>query len=230
MNSLPDSPRAPRRKTLHEELTQTLRELIVHGQLQPGVKVPEKDLCETYAVSRTPLREALKVLASEGLIELLPNRGARVSQITQEDLEELFPVMGALEALAGELACQNITDRELDDLRRHHDDMVAFYRAGDLDSYYAVNQRIHEGILEAARNPTLTAHYRALSARVQRARYVANTTPERWAQAVEEHGRIMTHLAARDGQGLADTLRQHLQNKLAAVSQALARRTAAAPD
>lgn len=228
MNLVSEPVKALRRRTLHEELTQGLRDLIIRGQLQPGAKVPEKDLCEAYDVSRTPLREALKVLANEGLVVLEPNRGARVSQITQEDLEELFPVMGALEALAGELACQNITAGELDALRRHHDEMVAFYQAGDLDSYYAVNQNIHEGILAAARNPTLTAHYRALAARVQRARYVANTTPERWAQAVEEHGRIMTHLAARDGERLAETLRQHLQNKLTAVSQSLARKTAAA--
>ena len=136
--------------------------------------------------------------------------------------------MGALEALAGELACQNITPAELEDIQRHHAAMLDRYRAGDLAGYYAANQKIHEGILSAACNPTLTAHYRALSARVQRARYVANTTPDRWAQAVEEHEQIMTHLAARDGARLAKTLRQHLENKLKAVSHALARQAGSA--
>ena len=228
MNFVPDTLKPPRRTTLHEELTQRLRDLIIHGELQPGMKVPERDLCEAYDVSRTPLREALKVLASEGLVVLEPNRGARVSRITQEDLDELFPVMGALEALAGELACQNITPAELEEIQRHHAAMLDRYRAGDLAGYYAANQKIHEGILSAARNPTLTAHYRALSARVQRARYVANTTPDRWAQAVDEHERIITHLSARDGAKLAATLRQHLENKLRAVSQSLASQAEAA--
>ncbi|WP_371823380.1 GntR family transcriptional regulator [Paracoccus sp. Z118] len=219
---MPEPFKALQRKTLHEELTQVLRDLIVHGDLGPGVKVPEKDLCEAYGVSRTPLREALKVLASEGLVVLEPNRGARVSRITQQDLDEVFPVMGALEALAGELACRNITPAELEEIRRHHEAMLAHYRAGDLSGYYAANQSIHEGILGAAKNPTLAAHYRSLSARVQRARYVANTTPDRWAQAVEEHERIMAHLTARDGIKLAAILRRHLENKLRAVSQSLA--------
>ena len=222
MNFVPDTLKPPRRTTLHEELTQRLRDLIIHGELQPGMKVPERDLCEAYDVSRTPLREALKVLASEGLVLLEPNRGARVTPITQEDMDEVFPVMGALEALAGELACRNITPAELEEIRRHHAEMLAHHQAGDLAGYYAANQKIHEGILGAARNPTLAAHYRALSARVQRARYVANTTPDRWKQAVEEHVQIMAHLTARDGAKLAATLRQHLENKLRAVSQSLA--------
>ena len=90
-----------KRRPLHEELTESLRKLIVSGELQPGRKVPEKELCELYGVSRTPLREALKVLATDGLVNLEPNRGAWVSRITVEELDELFPVMGALEALAG---------------------------------------------------------------------------------------------------------------------------------
>lgn len=227
MNYVAGPEKILQRKTLHEELTQGLRDLIIQGDLQPGVKVPERDLCEAYKVSRTPLREALKVLASEGLVVLEPNRGARVSLITREDLDEVFPVMGALEALAGELACQNITPAELEEIRRHHDAMVAHYRDRDLASYYAANQRIHEAILAAAKNPTLTAHYRSLYARVQRARYVANTTPDRWAQAVEEHEQIMAHLAARDGEKLAATLRTHLENKLRAVSQSLSRQAEA---
>lgn len=227
MNYLSDSAKDLRRKSLHEELTQTLRDLIIHGSLPPGVKVPEKDLCDAYSVSRTPLREALKVLASEGLVVLEPNRGARVSLITPQDLDEVFPVMGALEALAGELACLNITDKEIREMQALHDRMLGYYRDGDLENYFAANQRIHEAVLGAAKNHTLTTHYRSLSARVQRARYVANTTPTRWAQAVEEHEEIMTHLRARDGAKLALTLRRHLENKLTAIKQYLARKSIA---
>ena len=100
-----------KRPSLHEELTERLRDMIVEGVLVTGEKVPERELCEKFAVSRTPMREALKVLAAEGLLTLQPNRGAIVRAITLEELEEVFPLMGALEALAGELACKNITDK-----------------------------------------------------------------------------------------------------------------------
>lgn len=224
MNYLTEPTKDLRRKSLHEELTQTLRDLIIHGTLPPGVKIPEKDLCDAYSVSRTPLREALKVLASEGLVVLEPNRGARVSQITQEDLDEVFPVMGALEALAGELACRNITDQEIAEIQALHQQMLGHYRDLDLDSYFTANQKIHEALLAAARNQTLTTHYRSLSARVQRARYVANMTPARWAQAVDEHEEIIKHLLARNGERLAATLRRHLENKLKTVSHHLGRK------
>ena len=228
MNYLSDTAKDIRRRSLHEELVQTIRDLIVHGKLAPGAKVPEQELCATYGVSRTPLREALKVLASEGLIVLEPNRGARVSQITQRDLDEVFPVMGALEALAGELACREITDAELEEIQALHERLLLHYREGDLDRYFGVNQAIHEAILAAAKNRVLTAHYRSLSARVQRARYLANMTPARWAAAVAEHEEIMIHLAARDGGRLSHILRGHLENKLVAVSGQL--RSQSAPD
>lgn len=227
MNYLVEPGKDLRRRSLHEELTQTIRDLIVHGELPPGVKVPEKDLCDAYSVSRTPLREALKVLASEGLVILEPNRGARVSPITQQDLDEVFPVIGALEGLAGELACRNITDDELRAVQALHDQMMQQYRDDDLDGYFTTNQKIHEAVLAAAKNQTLMAHYRSLSARVQRARYVANTTPARWTQAVAEHEQIMQHLSARDGARLSETLRGHLENKLAAIRQYLDRKGAA---
>ncbi|WP_299359804.1 GntR family transcriptional regulator [uncultured Paracoccus sp.] len=216
-----------RRKSLHEELTQALQELIIRGDLQPGKKVPEKDLCALYGVSRTPLREALKVLAMDGLVRLEPNHGAWVSQITIEDLDEVFPVMAALEALAGELACRNITDDEVRAIRVLHDRMVAHYEAHELDGYFATNQQIHEAILAAARNATLSAQYRSLAARVRRARYVANMTPERWARATEEHEAIMRCLEDRNAEGLSAILKQHLRNKLETVREWLLAQPAA---
>lgn len=206
-----------KRRSLHEELTEALRELIVSGELQPSRKVPEKELCDHYGVSRTPLREALKVLATDGLVILEPNRGAWVSPITVKDLDEVFPVMAALEALAGELACQHVTDKEISAVRKLHDRMVKHYDARELDSYFEVNQQIHEAILAAARNETLINQYRSLAARVRRARYVANMTPERWRQATEEHEVIMQCLENRDGPGLSSILKSHLENKAITV-------------
>lgn len=206
-----------RRRTLHEDLIVVIRELIVSGQLASGIKVPEKELCDQFGVSRTPLREALKVLATDGLVVLEANRGARVSPITRQDLDEVFPVMGALEALAGELACRNITDAEIAATRRQHDLMVEHYRAKRLDQYFAVNEVIHEAILQGARNATLTAQYRSLAVRVRRARYVANMTMARWEQATQEHEQIIQALENRDGAALSRILKEHLENKLATV-------------
>lgn len=212
------------RRTLHDELLARLRAMIIDGDLAPGAKVPEKELCERFAVSRTPLREALKVLASEGLVTLTPNRGATISDLTLDDLEETFPVIGVLEALAGEMACVNITDAELVRIRTLHDRMIGHYERGRLAAYFSLNQEIHEMILEAARNLTLAALYRSLAGRIRQARYVANMSPERWGQAVEEHERIIAALEARDGAALGRILKDHLANKFETVKEALAAR------
>lgn len=200
-----------RRRSLHEELADSLREMIVNGELPPGQKVPEKELCEHYGVSRTPLREALKVLATDGLVHLEPNRGAWVSQITMEHLDEMFPIMGALEALAGELACKHITDDEIAAIRVLHDQMFRHYQARELEEYFKLNQRIHEAILAAARNETLTGQYRTLATRVRRGRFMANMTRERWDQAMTEHEAILNSLSARNGAELAVILKQHME-------------------
>ncbi len=210
------------RRTLHDELLARLRQLIIDGGLTPGQKVPEKELCDRFGVSRTPLREALKVLASEGLVTLTPNRGARVSALTLADLEETFPIMGALEALSGELACAHITDKELAQIKALHTRMVGHYERRALAPYFRTNQDIHERILEAARNPTLTALYRSLEGRVRQARYLANMSPDRWARAVAEHEQIITALEARDGARLARVLKAHLANKFETVKEAFA--------
>src|ERR1700682_2844114 len=118
------------RRSLHDELAMRLRDMIVEGALKPAQKVPEAELCERFGVSRTPMREALKVMAAEGLVNLLPNRGAVVAKITQQEIDELFPIMGALEALAGELACARIDERALAEIRRLHQTMVEHYNRG----------------------------------------------------------------------------------------------------
>ncbi len=209
------------RPSLHDQLTGRLRTLIVEGELAPGTRVPERELCDRFQVSRTPLREALKVLASEGLLELAPNRGARVAQLTVEAVEELFPVMGALEALAGELAAQRITTEGLAEVRALHYQMVLHYERGELAPYFRLNQQIHERILDWAGNPTLVTLYRGLAGRIRRARYVANMSRDRWAAAVAEHEEILRALEARDGVALAQVLKRHLRNKCETVIEAL---------
>lgn len=208
-----------RRKSLHLELVDRLQPLIISGELAAGAKVPEKLLCDRFGVSRTPLREALKVLASDGLIRLEPNRGAWVTLVTVGEVEEVFPVLGALEALSGELACKIISDAEIAAVRALHDEMMQSYKNRDLDAYFTINQHIHRAILLAARNDTLMISCQALSLRMQRARYLANMTEGRWYEAVQEHEKIMEFLAARDGQKLAKTLLHHMEAKRISVVQ-----------
>ena len=218
MNAL-DRVTSIKRPSLHEELTDRLRTMIVEGVLAAGEKVPERELCEKLGVSRTPMREALKVLAADGLLTLEPNRGARVRAMTLDDLEEVFPLMGALEALAGELACANMTDTQMTELRKTHELMLECFHKTDMSGYFRHNQRIHEIIMEAAGNSTLSSMYQSLAVRVRRARYLANMSSERWQQAVDEHEEIIAALDARDGQILGAILKRHLANKFATVRQ-----------
>ena len=211
-----------RRLSLHDELVGRLREMIIEGHLAPGEKLSEQALGDLFHVSRTPLREALKVLATEGLIDIKPNRGASVAALTVADLDEAFPIMGALEALSGELACENATDDQIARARTLHHQMIEKYQAGALSAYFRLNENIHEVILEAAANPTLARMQHGLSGRVRRARYMANMSPARWQQAVEEHEAIIAAFAARDGKRLGEILKRHLANKLEAVKAALA--------
>jgi len=215
--SLADQANTIMRRSLHDELVDRLYELIVEGSLAPGNKVPERALCETFGVSRTPMREALKVLAAEGLVSLEPNRGAWVTQLSLAELEEVFPVMGVLEALSGELACQRITDSELRHIRNLHEQMEVHYESRNRPEYFQANQHIHEAILEAARNKTLAQQYRVLAARMRRARYLANTSDTRWEESLEEHREILKALEARDGDALARILKDHLANKFETI-------------
>ncbi len=201
------------RRTLHDEVLDRLRNMILAGELRAGERVPERVLCDRFGISRTPLREALKVLATEGLIDLLPNRGAAVSRISAEGLREAFEVMGALEALGGELACARITEPEIAAIRRLHDRMVAHHRAGRLNDYFALNRAIHEAILAAADNQMLSELYGRLRGQVQRARFAANLSETRWRQAVAEHEEMMAALDARDAEKLGRIMKRHLSNK-----------------
>lgn len=209
------------RRPLHEEAVDRLRDLIVQGKLAPGSRLNERMLCEKLGISRTPLREALKLLALEGLVSLLPNRGAQVAPLEPGRLSEVLEVMGALEALAGELACRHASAERIAEVRALHEEMVAMHARGDLAGYFRNNQAVHMKIVEAAGNATLANTYRQLNANVLRARYMANLSRERWDEAVREHEQILAALSARDGVRLKRLLEDHLAHKLASVAQAV---------
>lgn len=209
------------RRALHEDLAEHLRRAIIHGEFEQGERISEKALCERFAVSRTPVREALKILSVEGLVQLNQNRGAAVTELTRRDLEEVFPVMGALEALAGELAARNATDVQIERMRALQTRLVAMYNKGDRRGYFRVNEEIHQLILSAADNAFLARLMRSVSGQVRRARYNANLSRARWTAAVAEHEEILEAFAKRDAARLSRLLKAHLANKLTALLAAM---------
>ncbi|TCR71445.1 GntR family transcriptional regulator [Rhizobium sp. BK376] len=210
-------------QSLHGEVLCRLRDYIIEGHLKDGARVPERELCDLFGVSRTPLREALKVLASEGFVELLPNRGARVKGLDANELRELFDVMGGFESLAGRLACENISADEINEIEQIHYEMYGYYLRRELDGYFRCNQAIHRRIVEIAGNKILTATYFSFGNRIRRVRYIANLDQhhDRWSEAMREHEAILDALRRKAGRELSDILFNHLRNKRYAVFEHL---------
>lgn len=198
------------RPSLHEIVVERLREMVMSGELPPGSRVPEKQLCETLGVSRTPLREALKVLANESLVHLLPNRGAMVSEVTVEEVEDLFQVMAKLEKLAGQLLAERICDKGLAELEHLHAQMLDHHHNRRRTEYFELNQLIHNRITELAGNSALTDIHQSISTKLRRARYVANIKNARWDESALEHSRMMEALVKRDGERLAQEMSEHV--------------------
>jgi DNA-binding GntR family transcriptional regulator len=207
--------------TLPVGAAERLRELIIEGQLAPGTRLNERALGEQLGISRTPLREALRVLAAEGLVSLHPNRGAQVAQLSGDDIRESFEVMSGLEALSGELACQRITAAEVAEIKALTFEMLAAHARADLPAYYRLNRRIHDDINRAARNALLRQTYRTVNLRIQSLRFRSNFEREKWNRAAREHLAMVELLESRDGPGLATLLRTHLYQKGEAVLEAL---------
>jgi DNA-binding GntR family transcriptional regulator len=209
------------RQVLHEEVAARLRNMIIEGALRAGQRLNERILCDQLGISRTPLREAFRVLATEGLIELPPHRGAQVVRMSRDEVVHTFELMGALEGLSGELACRNITDAEVAEIKALHRQMAACHRKRDLPGYYRLNRDIHERINAAARNPVLTEFYRTLNARLHALRFRSNLDRVRWTAALAEHAVIIELLEKRDGERLGRLLVEHLARKCTAAVLAI---------
>jgi DNA-binding GntR family transcriptional regulator len=198
------------RQGLASAVTALLRDMIIEGTLTPGTRLNERVLCEQLMVSRTPLREAFKVLAGEGLIELLPNRGAQVAELSLADIEQTFEVLGALEGLSGQLASERITEAEITEIRAFHFEMQAAHARRDLAAYYKINHVIHDRINAAAGNAVLTGTYLQMNARIQNLRFRSNFNRDKWDAAMKEHSAMLDALDRRDGQALRAILEHHL--------------------
>jgi DNA-binding GntR family transcriptional regulator len=195
---------------LAQQVAARIRDMIIQDQLTPGEWIREQALADKLNVSRTPLREALKMLELEGLIRLLPNRGAVVTELTVEEVKEKLEVLAVLEALAGRLACQNATEAELAEIRALHYEMLAWFSRQNRLEYFKLNQRIHLAIVAASGNRTLVATHARINAQLYRVRFQSNLQNQLWGTAVDEHEEMLAALEARDSEAMAMCMLNHL--------------------
>lgn len=205
------------RDTLHQRVATRLRQLLIQGLLAPGARLNERELCERLDVSRTPLREAIRLLTAEGLVAVSAGRGAFVPVLSIDDVTHTFDVLAVLEGLSAQLAATRVTDAELIELRSLQQKMEAAFACRDLPVYYTLNARIHDLINEVAANPVLRATWQQLNARMHALRFRSNQDESKWVHAVEEHAAMVKALEARDGEKLRLLLIAHLHRKRDAV-------------
>ena len=212
------------RPLLGEEAAATLREFILLGKLEPGVAVPERNLAEALGISRTPLKEALRILENEGLIVYGPTRRPRVADPSIDELAQNLAVLGALEALSGELACENATNDEIAMAAQLEENMRLADEDTDALEFFGWDMDFHKTIAEAARNAPLLKTHRTYNARLWRARFISSNSRTARDRTLMQHGNILSALRERDGKACARHMRDHLESAIANISAALVRR------
>jgi DNA-binding GntR family transcriptional regulator len=206
---------------LAERVATEIGDMVIRGALRPGERIVERRLCEVLGVSRTPMREALKLLRHDGLIEISRNRGARVSPYCAEDARQLFEVIAALEGMAAAGFTRRAQPRSLERLEALHGRMMTLRREGRLDEYFDVNSAIHDLILSGAGNAVLAESHKRLMLRARRGRYMAIMDGARWDQAVREHEALIAAIRAGAAPAAEVVWREHLLNTGRAVISAL---------
>ncbi|MEH6823012.1 MAG: GntR family transcriptional regulator [Motiliproteus sp.] len=198
--------------SLADGAQQQLRHMIVRGSLAPGERLVEPELCEALGISRTPLRDALKTLAAEGLVKLRHNRNAIVAPIDVQQLEHLFEVEAGIEGMAIAFATQRMTNTEIKRLEVLQERIERLQHGDDLDAYFELNQKIHSLIVEGAKNPILQETHRRLIGRLERARYAALGQYGRMEQSIKEHRLILDALKARDSERVQALMQDHVRH------------------
>lgn len=198
--------------SLHDELLHRLRSMIIDGQFDPGDKIPEKQLCEQFDVSRTPLREALKVLAAEGLVELTPNRGAMVSVLTYEDFQDCRPITYTLMAQCADLAGENADDRDIELVRAGLADLETARAAEDIAGMVAAVRLMRETLSTAAGSPLFRRIFEALFFRMSWNALISRIARLDPDSLVADCRQIVNAFAARDKAALSEALHAHLSH------------------
>ena len=205
--------------SLYQEVASTLREEIFAGKLSPGSFIDEVALCQRLEISRTPLREALKVLTAEGLMRHEPRRGCFVNEVTEQDLDDIFPVIALLEGRCAYEAARNATDADLQELGVLHDRLQGHAKAGRITDYYATNFAIHEAIILLANNRWLSQSIADLRKILKLSRLQSLGAPGRLAQSLSEHMTVFAALKSRDSEGAEAAMRTHLTRQREALRQ-----------
>lgn len=210
------------RKSLAAEAAENLREFIMLGKLAPGMPVRERDLAEAFGISRTPLKEALRILESEGLIVYGPTRRPSVADPSLDEINDWLRVQGALEALAGELACSEATDRQMAEIERIN---ASIKEARDTDGQLEAFRRdmaFHTAIVAAAGNAALAETHASYNARLWRVRFLSSQRIPGREATRREHRDIVQALKARDAAAASRALQQHLRTAETNIAAAMA--------
>ena len=205
--------------SLHDEVAAQLRERIFSGELSPGALLDEVKLAQQMAISRTPLREALKVLTAEGLVRHEPRRGCFVAEVTEQDLDEIFPVIALLEGRCAHEAALHATDADLEALDAMHARLAKHAKARRINDYYETNFAIHEAIIGLAGNRWLAQVIGDLRKILRLARQQQLHAPGRLAQSLAEHMAVFAALQARDAQGAEAAMRTHITRQREALRE-----------
>ncbi|WP_068635870.1 GntR family transcriptional regulator [Thauera butanivorans] len=210
---------------LYQEVAERLRERIFSHELPPGTWVDEQALAEHYGISRTPLREALKVLASEGLVTLKPRRGCYVTEISERDLDEVFSVMALLEGECARTVVARASDKQLEELETIHAELERAAAAQDIEGFFEANQCFHRAIQEFADNHWLLHVIEDLRKVIKLSRHHSLFSEGRLEQSLAEHRAILGALMARDADAAESLMRAHIRNGREAVARIAAART-----
>lgn len=190
-------------------VTNFLRDLIVSGDIPPGERISERTLTDRLGISRTPLREAFKILEGEGLVSIRPNAGATVVRLSAADVEDALEILIGLESIGATRAAERATPEMIEEIAMLDARMGEAFARRELMEYFHLNQQIHQKIIDAAQNEALSRVYAGESARIRRFRFAGNRDHARWAQAVGEHAQILEALRRRQGPLLRELLRAH---------------------
>jgi len=199
-----------RATTLHQEIVSRIRKMIQKGILVRGQKVNEKDLCESLGVSRTPVREALRQLTSEGLIQLIPHKGAFVSQPCIEEISDLFEVMSVLEGTCARLAATRMKEKDLHRIEALQEELETHYQNRDHEAYLKTNHVFHVFIQELTGNRVLNDVINGLRQKILLYRQRQLYQPERFDQSIQEHRNLLGAFRTRDPESAESLMKHHL--------------------
>lgn len=197
-------------KSLAQEIAERIRVMIRKGTLKKGDQIVEKRLCEALGVSRTPLREALRLLSSEGLFELIPNKGAFVAQPSMQDIREMFWVMSLLEGACARVCAERMTEKGLKELEKLHQKLEKYCAAGNREKYMEVNHRYHTLIQELAGNRILGEVINGLRQKILLYRYRQIYEPNRLETSMAEHHNLHEAFRKKDPEAAERVMKEHL--------------------